>query len=224
MSTSSKRRTAEQFFRTGRALFEENRCEEALVELRRAEEAFRRLDAAGHPFIHALANGVSGLANTLALTGRCLQRLGNFDQAITCYETSFINAKFERGKRFQAFVAALQDDLIACYEKKLSGIDGQMLQNSLDRDIAVDISFRFPFSLSENTLCIARLYELAPARFPQFKNFYLRARKTDSENRRLSGQERETSRMRKANAFIWLVLGALWAVYSMIAVKALLPK
>lgn len=224
MSTSLKRRTAEQFYHAGRSLFEENRYEEALMELRRAEEAFRGLDAAGQPFSHALSNGVSGLANTLALSGRCLQRLGQFDQAITCYETSFVNAKFEKAKRFQAFLATLQEDLSACYEQELSSLGKQTIQNILDQDAAIDISYLFPFSLDKNAICIARLYELAPARFLQFEGFYHRSKKADLEIRRLAGKERDESRMRKATASIWLILGALWAAYSMIVVKALLPK
>ncbi len=83
-------------FENGYALFLEKRYVQALSELQRAEDAFRKLDARGHPFTIPLSNGVSGLANALALSGQCWQFLGNYEKAVLLYETSLINAKFEK--------------------------------------------------------------------------------------------------------------------------------
>lgn len=224
MPTSLKWRSAEQLFRKGRALFEENRYVQALIELRRAEEAFRKLDARGHPFGHALSNGVSGLANTLALSGRCYQELGNFRQAITCYETSLINEKFEKARPFRTFRTSLQEDLIACYDKDLTRTDEQTLKDLLGQDVAIDTSFCFPFSLGNNAFPLARLYELSPGRYPQYKDFYLRSKNVDSAIRRRTDKGLDKAQMKQAGIYIWVTMGVLWAAYSLIVSKALFLK
>ncbi len=102
MTLSLKRRAAESFYLNGYALFLEKRYMQAIAELQRAEDAFRKLDARGHPFTMPLSNGVSGLANSLALSGQCWQLLGNYEKAIPLYETSLINEKFEKKKPFRS--------------------------------------------------------------------------------------------------------------------------
>ena len=224
MSTSLTWRTAEELFNAGHALFEENRYEQAIVELRKAEEAFRKLDARGQPFNNTLSNGISGLANSLFLAGRCYQETGDIDHAITCYETSLINEKFEKAKPFRAFYAILRGVLIECYDLEREKIDDQTLQALLTQDVEIDPSFRFPFSLSSRSIVLARLYEFAPERYPHFKDFYVRAQKTDFTIRKKAGKELDESRMKRATISIWMILGLLWTIYSMIVVKALLPK
>jgi tetratricopeptide (TPR) repeat protein len=223
MSTSSKKRTAERLFTAAFSLFEECRYEPALIELRRAEDAFRKLDAQGHPFNHLLSNGVSGLANTLALSGRCYQRLGNTENAIACYETSFINSKFERTKPFSAFVADLREDLIVCYADTLENMDERTRLVAMEQDIRIDTTCRFPFSLTKDSVILARLYELAPERYPHLRDFAVRAAEQDAALRR-SDKKSDESMMQKARIYVLLVFGSLWAAYCLLVVKALFLK
>lgn|SRR5574337_715611 len=224
MPTSLTWVTAEEFFHSGYSLYQEKLYGQALTELLKAERAFRTLDARGHPWGHPLENGVSGLANTLALLGRCYQELGHYDQAITCYETSCINKKFERRKPFRSFAENVQTQLLACYEQKLSGIDRESLDSLLANSVDIDASFTFPFSLTGNPFVVARVYELAPARFPRFKEFYFRALAGDAAFRREGGGDMEETRMKRATFSIWTIFGILWIIYSMIVVKALFLK
>jgi tetratricopeptide (TPR) repeat protein len=222
MSTSLQWRAAQDLFNAGFSLFEEMRYEQAIDALLKAEAAFRALDARGHPRGHFLENGVSGLANTLALLGRCHQELGHYDEAVTCYETSLINEKFERRKPFVPFLNELRKNLASCYERRLSQLDDRSLQFILDQDIELDTSFRFPFSLQKNAIPIARLYELDPVRYQRFKDFYLRSRTNDTALRRQAGKGVDETRMKRATFWIWVFLGIMWIIYSIIMVKALL--
>jgi tetratricopeptide (TPR) repeat protein len=224
MPTSLKWRTAEQLFRKGLTLYEEKRYEQALIELGRAEEAFRKIDARGHPVGYTLQNGVSGLANAFALLGRCHQELGKYHEGIVCYENSLINEKFEKAKSFQIFFTTLRNNLIVCYEKELETLSEQMRRDILEQDAEIDTSLRFPFSLGKNALLFARLYELAPDSHPHCKDFYLRSKRRDSEKRQEAGEDRDDAKMKRATVSIWLVLGALWMIYSMIVVRALVHK
>ncbi len=223
MSTSSKKRTAERLYKAAYSLFQERRYEQALIELRRAEDAFLRLDAQGHPFGHLLSNGVSGLANTLALSGRCYQQLGNAEQAIDCYEASFINSKFERTKPFASFAEDLRRDLIACYADSMKNMDEQTKIGVMGQDVMIDTSFRFPFSLKKDAVILARLYELAPERYPCLKDFALRAAEQDAALRRSDKKNRE-SRLQKAHVYVMLVFGSLWVAYCYLGIKALFLK
>jgi tetratricopeptide (TPR) repeat protein len=103
MSTIITRRMAEKSYDAGQALFKQGRYDEALIDLRHAEDAFRKLDAKGHLFDIPLPNGVSGLANTSALSGLCYEKHGDYRTALMCYGTSFINTKFERKHPFLDF-------------------------------------------------------------------------------------------------------------------------
>ncbi|MGE5174148.1 MAG: hypothetical protein ACM3MD_10005 [Betaproteobacteria bacterium] len=223
MLISTKRRVAQQFYHTGFSLFQENRYEQALIELRRAGEAFRKMDARGHPFNHILPNGVTGLANSLALSGHCHQRLGNTQKAIASFEASYINARFERPKPFQTFVAGVREDLIACYAHGLDKFDQQTMLRTMVRDIQIDTTHRFPFSLTREAVPLARLYELAPERFPQFKDFFIRAKEKDAALR-LSDKRSDESRMKKAGISLWVILGSLWAAYSLFMARAIFLK
>jgi tetratricopeptide (TPR) repeat protein len=220
MSIFMKRRIAEQLYEDGFALYREHRYEQALIELSRAADTFRKLDARGHPFSHPLSNGVTGHANALALAGRCHQQLGDIEKAIICFETSLINAKFERPKPFQDFVAAVRQDMLACYARVVEKSGPLTRQDVLVKDLPIDPSYRFPFSLDKEAIPFARLYELAPERYPQLGDFFLGAREKDAALRR-AGKGADDTRMRKAVFTIWLILGSLWAVYALMAVRVL---
>ncbi|OGW40476.1 MAG: hypothetical protein A2010_05925 [Nitrospirae bacterium GWD2_57_9] len=223
MSTSLKWRTAEEFFQTGHSLFKEKRYDQALVDLRKAEELFRNLDARGHPRGHALDNGVSGLANTLALLGRCYQELDQHEPAITCFETSLVNEKFERKKPFRIFLQEMRDHVAFSYGQELKKLDPRTISGILgQQDLVIDTSFKFPFSLSSHAVLIARLYELSPDRFPQFKEFYRLARSTDTALRRRAGKDFDETTMKRATVSIWVIFVILWIIYSAVVVKALL--
>ncbi len=219
MSTSTKRRMAENMYNSGRALFQEGLYNEALIELRRAEDAFRTWEALGHPFANRLSNGISGLANTLSLSGLCYLKLGNFKAALTCYETSLINSKFERKKALRNFKQSLAENLVLCYEKTLesAGVDRG---NFLNRTPEIDVSFRFPYSLPQDIIPLARLYELAPERYSQYKDFYERAKEKDTEIRRLSKTSDESA-MKRTSIYVWGILAAIWIIYGLIVIKTL---
>ncbi len=219
-STKKKREAAERLFYDASSLYQECRYEQALIELRRAEDAFRRLDTPGHPFNHALHNGVTGLANALALSGRCHQRLGHLEKAAVCYESAYINAEFERPRPFAAFVKGLREDLLACYEDTLRKVGEPSVLDLLQQDIRIDSSFCFPFSLSREACTLARIYELAPDRYPHFGDFARRAAEKDAAIRR-SDKASDESRMKKANIYIWVVLGSLWIAYCLLVARAL---
>lgn len=221
MSTALKRQKARQFYDAGLARFQEGNYEQALSELKRAEDLYRRLEARGHPFDHVMENGVSCLANTLAAAGRCHQGLGNHHKAISCYETSLINSDFERKKPFRNFLKSLNENLVSCYEKELAKTDPLSLSGTLERTPDADTSFRFPHSLGRTAVHIARLYELAPERYPQFREFYRRARERDLGIRRMDKSSDEST-MKRMSVYVWGILLLLWAVYGTAVARALL--
>jgi len=223
MSTTLKRRTAEKYYHAGHALFEQGLYNEALSELRRAEGAFRKQDAKGHAFGDPLANGVSGLATTLAVSGLCYQKLGDYKTALTCYETSLINSKFEKKKPFREFCRNLSPDMIFCYAKELENADPESQNALLSYEPKIDISFRFPFSLSKAAVPLARLYELAPEQYRQFEDFYRHARQKD-EDMRHRDKEIRAGTVKRMSYYIWGMLLVIWVVYGLIVAEALLKK
>jgi tetratricopeptide (TPR) repeat protein len=223
MSILEKRRMAEQRYDAGNVLFQEGRYEEALRELNTAQEAFREIDVRGHPFDKPLSNGISGLANTLFLQGLCCQKLDDYNGAVTFYETSLVNAKFEKKKPFQTFSETLHEHMIICYEKELGTIEAATLAGLLQQEPKIDTAFVFPFSLNKDMIPIARVYELSPERFHQFRDFYDRARKQDAEIREREKMP-DVVTTKKMSIYIWGILVAVWLSYGLIVVKALLHK
>lgn len=221
MSTSDERRMAEQLYYAGQALFEQGLYNEALRELLRAERAFRALDSGGHAFSRFLENGISGLANSLALSGLSYQRLGDYKSAITCYETSLINAKFEKKKPFRAFLKTLRQGLSFCYEKLCEDISPEGRNNLINREPEIDISFRFPYSLPSDVIPFARLYELSPEQHKHYENFYKRSRRKDAEVRRQS-KTIDDSAMKRMSVYVWTILFTIWSVYALVAIEAFL--
>lgn len=211
---------AKGLYDAGAALFHDRQYGQSLAELRKAEDAFRKIDARGHPFISTLANDVSGLANTLLLAGLCHQKLGDQRSAAICLETCTINAKFEKRRPLRTFLRTRDEHLVECYGRILAegGVDALSRISASDPDI--DTTLLFPFSLrQEHAVHAARLFELAPDQYARFGEFYRRAKGKDAELRRRERKTDETT-MRNMSIFIWGVLIAIWAVYGMVAFRA----
>lgn len=221
MFTSAKIRSAQRMYDAGLALFHEHRYFQALAELKNAEDAFRRIDARGHPFTIPLANGVSGLANTLALCAQCYQSLGDNRNALRYYETSLINEKFEKKRPFRAFRASLDRNLITCYENELQRLGQERIALVLQSDPVIDTAFTFPFSLEPDATLLVRLYQLAPDRYPHHAGFHDRARAKDASVRRQNRRSDEPA-MKRASAVIWITLLFIWSLYGVLAVHAML--
>jgi len=149
--------------------------------------------------------------------------MGYFDKAVIFYETSLVNSKFEKEKPFRLFLKNLQENMLTCYEKKLGELDAQTLGVFLGQDSEIDISFQFPFSLSQNVIIPARLYELSPEQYPQFAAFYQSAKNKDSELRRADKRSDETT-MKTMSIYIWGILLALWAIYGLVVGQTLVHK
>lgn len=221
MQNAVQREHAEKAYRRGAALVQEHRYPEAINELRRTEELFRNLDARGHPFNYALENGVSGLANTLHLLGRCHLQNGDLRAAIDAFETSMVNERFERSRPFRTFRTTVHQDLLLCYESVLSGArSGTTVPDPVD-DLVLDVSYRFPFSLPPEYIPIARLYELDPPRYEQFHPFYDRYRQKDASLRRASSRT-DDRMLRTISIGVWSILGAIWLAYGIVVARNLL--
>ena len=223
MSTTITRRMAEKSYDAGHALFQQGRYEEALIELRHAEDAFRKLDAKGHLFDVPLPNGVSGLANASALSGLCHEKLGDYKRALTCYESSLVNEKFEKKRPFLDFSKKLSPNMLSCYEQEIRSSDTETRDALLRQEAEIDISFIFPFSLAKAAIPFARLYELAPERYGQYQGFYERARKKDSEIRNMFKRTDESA-VKRASFYIWGSLIVIWIFYGLIVAENLILK
>jgi tetratricopeptide (TPR) repeat protein len=222
MTTKSKRQMAQQLYDSGYSLYRQGKYEQAVAELQTAEDIFRALDAQGHPFNGTLANNVSGLANTLALEGRCYLQLGDYRKAIPFYESSLINEKFEKKRPFHLFQSALRTELASCYEKELERIYPEKLR-VLKQDPPIDISFLFPFSLPHDLIPVARLYELTPERYPHIGDFYSTTKKLDSKLRRLDKISDESA-MKKLSFYVWGTLVSIWVAYGLFVFRALVHR
>ncbi|MEK6743895.1 MAG: hypothetical protein AABZ15_09800 [Nitrospirota bacterium] len=215
---------AQQVFERGSALLQQHKYEQAIVDLQQAEQLFRKIDVRGHPFTAPLSNGVSGLANALALSGLCHMKLGDCRKASLCYESSFINSKFEKMWPFKTFSKTVNDNLLTCYETMLRSKRPEDIEDILMSDPDIDSSYEFPFSLSrEDAVIIARLFELSPDRYADHRQFYLRAKVKDREIRRREKKSDEAS-MRKLSVLIWSILIIIWAIYGIVVIKALINK
>ncbi len=223
MFSSAETKAARVHFDEGMTLFQEQRYTQALTALQRAADMYRTIDARGHPFNYTLPNGVSGLANTLALKGRCFQRQGDLERALTFYEMSLINAKFERKKPFRKFLSDLTADLKVCYEHKLKKHSEEELHNILQQPVSIDTSYCFPFSLDEDRIPLARLFEIDPETYDRFKSFYRTSLQKDKEVR-LKDKKSDESTMRTMSFYIWTILMAIWSVYIALFIKAVAFK
>lgn len=223
MARTSKWQIADELYASGQTLFQQGKYEEALEKLRRAEDFFRRVDARGHPFLRPLQNGISGLANTLFLEGRCYEYLQEFDRAVTCFETCFIHEKFEKRRPFKAFKLSIQQHLSSCYDKLVQRTPPEALEKVVTNTPSINISYQFPFSLSPDGILVARLYELSPDRHERFKAFYMNARTRDAELRKQDMRSDEGS-LKTLSAVIWGVIGALWLFYGVMVARMLFLK
>ena len=223
MHYSGTKLNAYQAYQNGSTSYQQGHYQQAIEELLISENLFRQFDSKGHPFIHPLPNGISGLASTLALAGRCYQNLGNYRMAARCYETSFINAKFEKMLPFRKFSKDTNEQLRTCYERMKDLLPQERLDEILRSDPAVDTLYRFPFSLDEDTALIARLYELAPKHYKSYRDLYMRAKTKDSSIRKQEKKSDEAS-MSRLSLTIWGVLIIIWAVYGMFVINALVKR
>lgn len=219
MQSKQQRTNAEQAFRRAAVLAEEGRYAEAVSDLRKAGDIFRRLDATGHPFNVTLENGVSGFANVLLLLGKCHLQKGNLPAAIEAFETSMINARFERVLPYRSFRKTVEEYLADCYERLLAQTSNDALPPP-DQQPPIDLSYRFPFSLPVERIPFARLYELAPQRFPHYRVFYEQSRSKDFALRR-AGRKADDATMRTISIGVWSVLVAIWLVYVIVVVRSL---
>lgn len=222
MSRSVQKRMALQYYEAGCALFQQAQYTEALLELNKAENLFRELDARGHPFSNPIANGVSGLANCLSVTGSCHQKLGNYSSAVTAYETSLINSKFEKKRPFRKLWKQIAEDMAFCYAQICENMPADRIQKLITREPDINISYRFPYSLPPDAVPLARLYELSPERYHDYAHFYETARRKDAEMRRNSKWLDGDAPMKKLSIYVWTILFMIWTVYVVIAVEALL--
>lgn len=221
MQENGNKMVAIQTFERGAALLQQQRYEQAIADLQQAEQLFRKIDVKGHPFTIPLSNGVSGLANALALRGLCHVKLGDCRKAVECYESSFINSKFEKRWRFRSFVKSVNENLLACYETLLRSKRPEEIAEILKSDPDIDTAYEFPFSLGEYEMILARLFELSPNRYADHKQFYFRAKAKDREIRRREKKSDEAS-MKQLSILIWSILIIIWAMYGVVVIKALI--
>lgn len=220
MQDSQSVQSAKRFYDAGVALFHDRQYRDSLVELQKAEDAFRKTDARGHPFISPLRNGISGLANTLLLAGLCHQKLGDHRNAAICLETCLINSKFEKRGPFRSFLRTRNENLIECYEHILGEQGEDVLSRVTASDPDIDTALVFPFSITqENAVHAARLFELAPDRYAHAGEFYRRMKKKDADTR-LRDRRSDEPTMRRMSIYIWGVLIVIWAAYGLIAFNA----
>jgi len=220
MADSQNVQSAKGHYDAGVALFHDRKYVQSLVELNKAEDAFRKIDARGHPFVSPLPNGISGLANTLMLAGLCHQKLGDHRNAAICLETCLINAKFEKRQPLRSFLHTRDEHLADCYGHILDESGGDVLSRVMASDPDIDTALLFPFSIvQEYAVPVARLFELAPDRYAHAGEFYRRAKMKDAELRRRDKKSDEPT-MKKMSVYIWGVLIAIWAVYGVIALRA----
>jgi tetratricopeptide (TPR) repeat protein len=214
---------AREAFEKGSALADQGNYEQAIIQLQDAEVLFRQIDVKGHPFTIPLANGVSGLANTLDLIGLSHQKLGNYQKAVQYFESSFINSKFEKAPHFTKFSEGINENLLACYDTMLSLNLLDRTEDLLKSAPEINTAFQFPFSLNKDAVILARLYELSPERYRIYQNFYRLAKEKDSEIRKLEKKSDEAS-MRTLSILIWSILIVIWAVYGTVVIDALLSQ
>jgi tetratricopeptide (TPR) repeat protein len=223
MLDTGNKMIAQQVFERGSALLQQQKYEQALVDLQKAEQLFRKIDISGHPFTIPLSNGVSGLANALALSGLCYLKQGDFRKAARCYESSLINSKFEKMWPFRTFVKTINANLVTCYDAMLRSKRPEDLAEMLKCEPDIDTAYEFPFSLSEYAAILARLFELSPDRFADHRQFYLQAKAKDRNIRQREKKSDEAS-MRKLSFLIWSILIIIWGIYGVVVIKVLINK
>lgn len=223
MTEPVTREQAESVFRRAEALSLIGRHDEAIAELRSACDLYRQLDVRGHPFNIVLENGITGLANAHYLLGTTLHAAGKLTEAISSLETSLVNERFERQVSFRSFRNNVHGALASCYEQRVRETDSRLLAERLSEDPAIDLSYRFPFSLDPPLITVARLYELDPAGHDRYRAFYERARAKDVALRRAESRTDDSS-MRMISIGVWSVLVLVWIAYGLTVVRALLHQ
>ncbi len=221
MLTTDTTQDAIAAYRKGSSLVQQEQYREAIPFLHEAAESFRRYAAEGHPAEHTLENGVTAMANAMYLLGVCHERTGNISRAITCLETACINERFERSAPFRAFLQDLQAVLASCYEWQIKTTGRDDVSPLLNLEPITDSTCRFPFSLAPEIIPYARLYELAPQRYQQYRQFYYRAKKMDAVLRS-AGSKADEATMQKISIIVWTVIATIWIVYGFVAIRTLM--
>ncbi len=221
MLTAGTLKNAVEAYRKGVALFQGGKFEEAIPFFSRAADGFRNHSAAGHPAEYVLENGVSALANSLCYLGVCSERTGDVSRAITCFETAYINDRFEKPAAFRMFARDLDSRLVACYERQLEASATNGIASLPKGDPAIDNAYRFPFSLDPKFIPFARLYELSPQRYGHLRTFYETAKRQDAVQRQ-TGSRTDDQSMRKISLGVWSVIAVIWAIYGIVVVRALM--
>jgi hypothetical protein len=217
METSfSGKAAAEQARCSGLELFQNQHYELALREFRRATSIYLVPEAAGGPFRLRTAGGVSEFASCLAFSGKCLRRIGRFQDACDCLEACFMTEPFERPADFAVFARDARTELAACYEELR---DRRVIATPRPEDIRPDITRNFPFSLPEDARALVRLHELAPERSPDLREFAAAMRDRDAAARN-AAHESDSRFWKRSDIAIWSVLGILWVLYGWIALRA----
>ena len=222
MQTTDTIQNAMEAYGKGTSLLQQEKYKEAIPHLSRAVDDFRKHDAEGHPAENVLENGVSALANALFHLGICSERTGDVAGAVTCFETAFINERFEHSFSFRIFSRDLASHLAACYERHLDEPEQNDIDSFLTGGmVSVDSSYRFPFSLDPKMIPYARLYELAPRRHERFKKFYEAAKKRD-RILRSTGTKTDDQSMRRISIGVWSVIAAIWVAYGIVVLRTLI--
>jgi tetratricopeptide (TPR) repeat protein len=223
MKDADATQKAQNLFEQASSLFQQGRLEQALVDLEQAEALFRQADLPGSPRILALENGISGLANTLALAGRCHQQRGDLNAAVRCYELSFLNANFEKALPLRRFSSDVNAALIDCYTRIRDAMPRERIEHFLNGDPDISTGARFPYSLEQDASVLARLFELDPAQHAGYRMAYLRARQRDNEARTREKRS-DAAMMRRFSVSIWATLMVIWALYGLFVVNTLLKE
>ncbi len=219
MLTTHTLQDAMEAYRKGTSLVQQEQYREAIPFLHQSAEALRGFAAEGHPAEHTLENGVTAMANALYHLGVCYERTGNIPRAITCFETAWINERFERSVPFRAFLQDLAPVLASCYERQLKATGQEDVAAILsDPEPVPDSTYRFPFSLAPEIIPYARLYELAPQRYQQFEQFYRRAKAKDARLRS-TGSKTDEATMHRISIVVWSVIAAIWLVYGVVVLR-----
>ncbi len=211
---------AKQLLKSGEAAAKAQHYEQAIADLAKAENVFRKLDTSGHPLNSVYENGVSTLANTLYLLGFCHQQIGDTSKAVRFFESSLINARFERTIPFRAFRKTIHQRLVECYVLICGTFDEQPAPRILSDDPVLDTAYRFPFSLPSDDIPAARLYELAPRRFSHLRKWYESVRKKDVAVRRADRRTDDLT-MRTISIGIWSVIASIWIIYGIVVIRTL---
>jgi len=133
MQDTGNKMLAQKIFERGSALLQQQKYEQALVDLQQAEQLFRKIDVRGHPFTIPLSNGVSGLANALALSGLCYLKQETFARPPNAMNPAY-QFQVRKDVAFQKVLKTVNENLLSCYEALLRSKRPEDLEKLLKSD------------------------------------------------------------------------------------------